>query len=66
MADKSKEETRVPEQLLLVCKIPLLARALDLYTGYPIVARRAWPTGCIGRVRRASKGIFHTSTRTKG
>ena len=37
----------------------------DLYTRYPIVARRAWPTGCIvqplGRVRRASKGILHTS-----
>ena len=31
-----------------------------LYTRYPIVARRAWPTGCIGRVRRASKGILHT------
>ena len=29
-----------------------------LYTRYPIVARRAWPTG---RVRRASKGILHTS-----
>ena len=33
---------------------------LPLYTIYPIVARRAWPTGCIGRVRRASKGILHT------
>ena len=32
----------------------------ELYTRYPIVARRAWPTGCIGRVRRASKGILHT------
>ena len=32
-----------------------------LYTRYPIVARRAWPAGCIGRVRRASKGILHTS-----
>ena len=29
-----------------------------LYTRYPIVARRAWPTG---RVRRASKGILHTN-----
>ena len=29
-----------------------------LYTRYPIVARRAWP---LGRVRRASKGILHTS-----
>ena len=29
-----------------------------LYTRYPIVARRAWPAGCIGRVRRASKGIL--------
>ena len=29
-----------------------------LYTRYPIVARRAWPTG---RVRRASKGILHTT-----
>ena len=28
-----------------------------LYTRYPIVARRAWPTG---RVRRVSKGILHT------
>ena len=27
----------------------------ELYTRYPIVARRAWP---LGRVRRASKGIF--------
>ena len=35
-------------------------RDLRLYTRYPIVARRAWPTGCIGRVRRASKGILHT------
>ena len=35
----------------------------DLYTRYPIVARRAWPTGCIGRVRRASKGILHTNAR---
>ena len=33
---------------------------IKLYTRYPIVARRAWPTGCIGRVRRASKGILHT------
>ena len=36
-----------------------------LYTRYPIVARRPWPTGCIdqplGRVRRASKGILHTN-----
>ena len=39
-----------------------IARALGLYTRYPIVARRAWP---IGRVRRASTGILHTSTRTK-
>ena len=31
-----------------------------LYTRYPIVARRAWPTGCIGRVCRANKGILHT------
>ena len=29
-----------------------------LYTRYPIVARRAQP---LGRVRRASKGILHTS-----
>ena len=34
-----------------------------LYTRYPIVARRAWPTGCMGRVRRASKGILHTKFR---
>ena len=40
-----------------------------LYTIYPIVVRRAWPTGCIafvqplGRVRRASKGILHTTYR---
>ena len=34
---------------------------IALYTRYPIVARRAWPTGCIGRVRRASKGILHTT-----
>ena len=37
---------------------------LHLYTRYPIVARRAWPAGCIqplGRVRRASKGILHTN-----
>ena len=31
---------------------------IALYTRYPIVARRAWP---LGRVRRASKGILHTS-----
>ena len=31
---------------------------MKLYTGYPIVARRAWPAGC--RVRQASKGILHT------
>ena len=36
------------------------AHWLKFYTRYPIVARRAWPTGCIGRVRRASKGILHT------
>ena len=35
---------------------------LSLYTRYPIVARRAWPAGCIGRVRRASKGILHTNS----
>ena len=29
-----------------------------LYTRYPIVARRAWS---LGRVRRASKGILHTT-----
>ena len=35
---------------------------LQLYTRYPIVARRAWPAGLpLGRVRRASKGILHTS-----
>ena len=28
---------------------------------YKIPCRaRAWPSGCIGRVRRASKGILHT------
>ena len=36
----------------------------DLYTRYPIVARRAWPAGqvhrALGRARRASKGILHT------
>ena len=31
-----------------------------IYARYPIVAR-AWPSGCIGRVRRASKGILHTN-----
>ena len=30
---------------------------LCIQARYPIVARRAWPTG---RVRRASKGILHT------
>ena len=33
--------------------------AHNLYTKYPIFARRAWPAG---RVRRASKGILHTSS----
>ena len=33
--------------------------AHNLYTRYPIVARRAWHAG---RVRRASKGILHTSS----
>ena len=37
----------------------------------PYRRARAWPSGCIGRVRRASKGILHTSfaharTRPKG
>ena len=26
----------------------------------PYRRARAWPSGCIGRVRRASKGILHT------
>ena len=33
---------------------------ISLYTIYPIVARRAWPTGFVqpsGRLRRASEGI---------
>ena len=34
----------------------------NLYTRYPIVARRAWP---LGRVRRASKGILHTRQKPK-
>ena len=37
-----------------------------LYTRYPIVARRAWPTDFVqplGRMRRASKGILHTRKR---
>ena len=36
---------------------------ISLYTIYPIVARRAWPTGFVqpsGRLRRASEGILHT------
>ena len=40
------------------------AKVSPLYTRYPIVTRRAWPAGCtqpLGRVRRASKGILHTS-----
>ena len=37
-----------------------------LYTRYPIVARRAWPVQPLGRVRRASKGILHTSGRPEG
>ena len=27
----------------------------------PYRRARAWPSGCIGRVRRASKGILHTN-----
>ena len=43
--------------------IIILITVLHLYTRYPIVARRAWPTvQPLGRVRRASKGILHTST----
>ena len=36
---------------------------MHLYTRYPIVARRAWPASLytIGRVRRVSKSILHTS-----
>ena len=45
----------------LNCKLKMTHVPI-LYTRYPIVARRAWPTGCIGRVRRASKGILHTSS----
>ena len=38
------------------------SHGVDLYTRYPIVARRAWPTP-LSRVRRASKGILHTRGR---
>ena len=54
-----------------VYKIPLLARPLGqarATIGYPVFVykipyrrARAWPSGCIGRVRRASKGILHTN-----
>ena len=40
--------------------LPSASREQRLYTRYPIVARRAWPTQPLGRVRRASKGILHT------
>ena len=30
----------------------------------PYRRARAWPSGCIGRVRRASKGILHTMSMT--
>ena len=34
-----------------------------VYTRYSIVARRAWPAvQPLGRVRRASKGILHTTS----
>ena len=36
---------------------------IHLYTRYPIVARRTWP---LGRVRRASKGILHTTYSSSG
>ena len=45
-----------PNFSIIFHKIQLLVSCL--YTRYPIVARRAWP---LGRVRRASKGILHTS-----
>ena len=45
----------------LISGMQILHSTYQLYTRYPIVARRAWPTGCIGRVRRASKGILHTT-----
>ena len=55
-------------------QIPLLAQALGLkaqhaalYTRYPIVARRDWPTGCIGRVRRACmQDTFARATHSAG
>ena len=41
-----------------------LSRTLfNLYTRYPIVSSRAWPTAAVqrlGRMRHASKGILHT------
>ena len=33
---------------------------LNLVYKIPYRRARAWPSGCIGRVRRASKGILHT------
>ena len=35
---------------------------ISLVYKIPYRRARAWPSGCIGRVRRASKGILHTST----
>ena len=48
-------------------KISYLALKGILNVVYKIPYRRAraWPSGCIGRVRRASKGILHTILNAK-
>ena len=55
-------------KIYMICVLPITIKTsvfkfisrVNIVYKIPIVARRAWPSGCIGRVRRTSKGIVHT------
>ena len=45
----------------LLIRQPCMQDTFALVYKIPYRRARAWPSGCIGRVRRASKGILHTT-----